>query len=117
MADFKLLRHTHSAVKLDRLLADGASGLADLRLRHRGKLRYVGATLRQRSIQGICDCDRLLLRNEHIDHAMLEHLEGTKRNAELLTRFRVFQRSLVQFADGSYCLGALSGDRPSPAVL
>ena len=52
MADFKLLRHAHSAVKLDRLLAHGASGLADLRLRHRGKLCYVGGTLRQRSIQG-----------------------------------------------------------------
>jgi hypothetical protein len=36
MADFKLLRHAHSAVKPDRLLAHGASGLADLRLRHRG---------------------------------------------------------------------------------
>ena len=103
-------------MQLHGLLGDVASRLADLRLRRRGELCNVAA-LREGGIERIGDCDCLLLRNEHVDQAMLEHLKRTERYTKLLSRFRVFERCLIEFADGTDRLSTLCGDRPFTAAF
>ena len=41
--------------------------------------------------------ERFLMRDEHVDHPVLQHLEGADRRAELLSGLGVFQRRGVQF--------------------
>jgi hypothetical protein len=38
---------------------------------------------------------RLLLRDEHVDHAVLQRLEGADRHAELLARLEVLERGVA----------------------
>ena len=45
--------------------------------------------------------NRLLQRDEHVHHAMLQHLKRAQSDAELLARLAVFQRRRIQFCHGT----------------
>ena len=52
----------------------------------------------------------LLERDEHVDHAVLQHLEAPKRGPELLARLAVFKRRRIQLGHRADRFGAERGD-------
>src|SRR5687768_15784541 len=94
MAYLQLLGHAHAAVELHRFLAHMARGVGDPDLCRRNRARAVAR------IFGLVDFRarkarhrlRLLVRDEHVDHAVLQRLERADGNAELLARFEILER-------------------------
>ena len=107
MADVELIGHAHAAVQLHRVLADEAAGLAHLHLEGGGRL------LRLRPVALIHAHGRhvhqglgLFVLHEHIDHAVLQHLELADGLAELLARLAVFHGVLVEHLHAAHGFGA-----------
>ena len=51
------------------------------------------------------------MRDEHVDHPVLQHLEAADRGAELLARLGILQRRRIQLADRTDRLGTERADR------
>src|SRR5665213_649535 len=104
MADRHFLGHAHAAVELDGVLADEAAGAADLDLGRRDRLGPVMRDLGKLDVSHVGHRHRLLELHEHIDHAVLEHLEGSDGGAELLALPGVFDGASVKTTQDSACL-------------
>src|SRR5258708_4039038 len=61
--------------------------------------------------------DRFLQRDEHIDHAMLQHLKRSERDAELLASLGVFKGCGIQLGHRADGFGAKRGDGAVAACL
>ena len=90
----------------DRLIGDELSGITDLRLGAGRKPRDAGFACAEAEIEVLHQRERLLMGDEHVDHPVLQHLEGADRGAELLSGLGIFQRRGVQFAHGADGFGA-----------
>src|SRR3954469_2264244 len=104
VADLQLVAHAPAAVRLHRLLADVARRVGDLDLRRRDRAR-IGAGIgpaRREAGHGA----RLLERDEHVDDAVLQRLEGADRHAELLARLEILERSVAGELHRAHRLGA-----------
>ena len=110
MADIEFVGHAHAAMKLHRLLADEAAGLADLHLGRRGRLLALDIALVELERDHQRDRGRLLVVHEHVDHAVLQHLELADRHAELLARLGVFDRGVEQHLHRADRFGGMGGD-------
>jgi hypothetical protein len=107
VADDDLIDDTHRAVQLHGLLSDEAGGLTDVGLgaRYRAAARrriadrsWIAAMIVHRA--------GLFRGNEHVRHAVLQHLKTADRSAELLAALQVTQRRLVERGDDAERLGA-----------
>jgi len=110
MADIQFVAHAHAAMKLDGLLGDKARGIADLRFRAGRQFRTVRLSGREAQVQVLHKRDRLFKRDEHVDHAVLQHLKRAERDTELLARLGVFERHRIQFAHRPDGFGAQRRD-------
>ena len=61
--------------------------------------------------------ERFLMRDEHVDHPVLQHLEGADRRTELLSGLGVFQRRGVQLSHRADGFRAERADGPVTAGL
>ncbi|GCC45344.1 hypothetical protein chiPu_0029193 [Chiloscyllium punctatum] len=111
MTDVQLVGHAHAAVQLHRLICHELAGIADLGLGARSQPREAGLTLAEAERQMLHQRQRLLMRDEHVDHPVLQHLEAADRDAELLARLGIFQCRVVQLADRADRLGTERTDR------
>ena len=85
---------------------------ADLHLGRRHRLApLLGVGLGRHHGGVVGHAARLLERDEHVDGAVLQHLERADRHAELLARLEVIDGQLVQGRHGAHRLGRERGDR------
>ena len=111
MPDGIFVGHADAAMQLDRLLPDMAAGAADLHLGGGDRLAAL-----DRVFLGCHDGGEhrhaagLLHRHQHIDGAVLQHLERADRAAELLAGLQVFQRQVLHRLHRADRLGAQRGD-------
>src|SRR5258706_14167444 len=61
--------------------------------------------------------DRFLQRDEHVDHAMLQYLKGSERDAELLARLGVFKGCGIQLSHRADGFSAKRGNGAVAACL
>ena len=95
---------------LHRLLADEASRLADLHFRGGGGLLALDFTLTQLQRHHVGDRGGLFGVHEHVDHAVLQHLEFADRHAELLAGLGIFDRGVHQHAHRANGFGCMRRD-------
>ena len=92
-----LHRHADAAMQLHRLLPDEPAGAVDLHLHRRQRRRPLLRILMLDHHRGIeRHRARLLERDQHVDRAVLQHLELADRRAELLARLEIVDRQPVQ---------------------
>ena len=99
-------------MELHRLLADQTAGPADLHLGggdRRAALLVIGFGRHHGGEHR--HAARLLERDEHVDGAMLQHLEAADRYAELPARAQVFDCELVHRRHRADGFGRHRGDR------
>ncbi len=101
MADVEFVGHAHAAVELNRVLADEAAGFADLDFRRRCRFLTFGFAFAELQRHHVGDRDGLFVVHEHVDHAVLQHLELADRHAELLAGLAVFDSRVVQNLHGA----------------
>ncbi len=92
MRDVDVPADAHAAVNLHRFLADLASRRADLVLDGADGALGVGISLRGEHRRPQKQRVALLAVREHVDHAVLQGLEATDRDAELHAVLRVLDR-------------------------
>src|SRR6266481_9297856 len=85
VTDVELVAHAHAAVQLHRLVGDKPGRVADLRFGAGGEPRSARLVRGEAEVEMLHQGDRFLMRNEHVDHPMLKHLEGAERRAELFS--------------------------------
>ena len=90
VADLVLHGHADAAVQLDRLLADKLAGAADLHLGRGDRLRrsaaFGSSAIIVANIAMVRACSE---RDQHVDGAVLQHLEIADRHAELLAGLQI----------------------------
>ena len=96
MADVQFVAHSHASMQLHGLLCDEARRVAHFRLRAGRQFRSIWLPGCQAEAQMLGERDRLFERNEHVDHAVLQHLKRPERDPELLARFAVFKGCRIQ---------------------
>ena len=89
VAHLELFAHAHATVQLHRFLADVARGVGDLDL-GRGDRARIAARVDPAAGEAGHGA-RLLERDEHVHHPVLQRLEGADRRAELLARLEVLE--------------------------
>src|SRR6267143_4376369 len=97
VAQLQLLAHAHAAVQLHRFLADVARAVGDLDLRGRHRARALGGIDRRIDSRAseAGHGPRLLIRDDHVYHAVLQRLEGADRHAELVAGLEVLERGVA----------------------
>ena len=95
VAHDEFIHHAHTAVHLHGLLADQSACLPDVRLRGGDGASALGG-IRRIGVDGGDDGHgtRLLGRNQHVGHVVLECLKGADRDAELLAGLQIIQGRL-----------------------
>src|SRR5258708_37729077 len=83
MADIQFVGHAHAAMELHRLVGNEPAGITDLRLGAGSEPGETGLICTKAEAEVLHQRERLLMRDEHVDHPVLQHLEGANRRAEL----------------------------------
>src|SRR5438034_301564 len=94
-----------AAVHLDGVAADLARGVADVRLRHRGRERAVLGAAGERPRCVVGRRVRVLDLQQHLGALVADRLEGADRLAELLAHLRVLHGHVQAPARGAQHLG------------
>ncbi len=84
MADVQFVALAHATVDLNSLLGDEFCGVADLCFGNGSQFRFMRFLCHKAEGQMLCERDRFFERDEHVNHAVLQHLKRFERYAELL---------------------------------
>ena len=111
MTNSQFVCHAHAAVNLHGFLSDKTPSLTNFDLGRRGSLFPLDLVFAKLQRGHIGHGNGLFMLHEHIDHAVLEHLEFANRCAELFALTGILHGHLVGHTHHAASLGTQSGNR------